>query len=463
MPQFEPGYSVRDGRNHHLAGRDEANSPIQRQRLNRASPRAPDQSPATNRRSLRPARSARPRHQNKQERRRNFTEDQCRFLESWIDSNPYPKPDELNALAKQTDHTPGQVNGWFSRYRKRKSIRISHEEPNRLSDAWAAQITPGFGESHLPGEPSGTNMEVEDQSASLHKIFLPCRSISPLETYLHTSSRDEGFPPLTADNLQSDNNPPYFSTRGGRTVGRRDALSRSSKATETAQEQRPPSQPLRQQSGFSIQSSDTAGRPKGKKGQRIIEPPPSAPGRLGDKKFQCTKCNRGHKYRSDWVRDEENHIPQQSWTCMQSGPRLVIKGNVTCPFCGESNPTDEHLSAEHNTTLCFQKPEQDRTFKRHDGLLRHMNGVHNASIKQPPDVWRSALHENDTQQFWCGFCEEFLRTTWKSRLDHLENHFSRDDFDMTRWRGEPSTQEEPLNDFLNAGAITDPYYHDSDL
>lgn len=463
MPQFEPGDSARDGRNHYLAGRDEANSPIQRQRLNRASPRSPDPSPAENRRSLRPARSARPRHQNQQKPKRNFTEDQRRLLESWIDSNPYPKPDELNALAKQTDHTPGQVNGWFNRYRKRKSTRISHEEPNRLSDALAAQITPDFGESHFPGEPLGMNMEVEGQSASLHEIFLPYRSISPLETYLHAPPRDEGFLRLTADNLQSDNNLPYFSTRGGRTVGRRGALSSSSTVPETAQEQPPPFQLLRQQSGFSIQSSDTAGRPKGKKGQRIIGPLPFAPERLGDKKFQCTKCNRGHKYRSDWVRDEENHTPQQSWTCMRSGPRLVIKGKVTCPFCGESNPTDEHLSAEHTTIPCFQQPEQDRTFKRRDGLLTHMKGLHKASIQQPPDVWRLALHENDTQQFWCGFCKDFLRTTWKSRLDHFENHFIRDDLDMTQWRGEPSTQGESLDDFLNAGATTDPYSFDSDL
>lgn len=81
-----------------------------------------------------------------------------------------------------------------------------------------------------------------------------------------------------------------------------------------------------------------------------------------------------------------------------------------------------------------------------------MKASHQASIQTPPDAWRM-VHENDTQLFWCGFCEKYLRTTWESRFDHMENHFVGYDIDMNRWRLEGDLAD----DFLKASTVANTY------
>lgn len=431
-----------DGQNHQPGGRDEAARPARHQHSTRSTARslsAP--SLKSNRCAVRPARRAGLKNPNQHSPRGNFPRETVQRLLSWYDSHkidPYPKKHEVIDLANQTNLTTDQVKYWFKR--TRKSAPNKHEQSYHLSNASAPQIISDFDQSLVLSEPLESIMEIESPSASLQEPSLPYRSISTLETYLHTPSRDEGIPRVTADNLQSDDNLPYFSTRGGHTVGRQGTFSPTPNEAETIHERPPLNRFSSQQSGISYQSSDTAGRLRGKKGRRLIGKPPVAPDRQGDKKFQCTWCNHGYKYRSDWVRHLETHAPQQNWICMHKGPRLVNNGNVTCAFCGEFDPGDEHFNTKHNALPCFQKPEQDRTFPRPDGLFRHMKDSHMASIQTPPDSWRVPEHENDTQQLWCGFCDEnggWLRMTWESWLDHIENHF-RDNLDMTQWRPEPN-------------------------
>ena len=449
-----------DGQNHQPVGRDEPTPPTRLQQSNRSpahSLSAP--SPRSTRRAVQRARKAGPNNPNQRSPKGNFPRETVQRLSSWYDSHkndPYPKKNEVIDLANQTNLTVDQVQGWLKR--TRKSACNKREQSHHLSHASAPQIISDFDRSLVLPQPLDSIMEVESQPASLQEPSSLYQSISTLETYLHTSSRDEGFPRLTADNLRSDDNLPYFSTRGGHTVGRQSTFSPTPNEAETIHERPPLNRFSSQQSGISYQSSDTAGRPKGKKGRRLY-PPLVGPNRQDDKKFQCTRCNRGYRYRSDWVRHEETHTPQHKWICMHNTPRLINKGIVTCAFCGESNPGDEHFNTEHNAFPCSQKPEDQRTFPRADGLLRHMKDSHQASIQTPPDSWRVPEHENDTQQFWCGFCDEYggyLRTTWKSRLDHMEQHFIGDDLDMTQWRPEPNL----LDDILTPNTTTDPYFSD---
>ncbi|MCJ1265961.1 hypothetical protein MMC22_005843 [Lobaria immixta] len=457
LPQVELSRSHYDGQNHQPVGRDEATSPTPLQQSNRPTARSlSTPSPRINRRAVQRARRAGLNNPNQNSPKGNFPRETVQRLLSWYDSHknyPYPKKNEVIDLANQTNLTADQVQGWFKR--TRKSARNKHEQSHHLLHASAPQTISDFDRSLVP-EPLDSIMEAESPSASLQVPSLPYQSISALDTYLHTSSRDEGFPRLTADNLRSDDNP-YFSTRGGHTVGRPSTFSPTPNEAETIHERPPLNQFSSQQSGISYQSSDTAGRPKGKKGRRMYEPPPFAASRQDDKKFQCTWCNRGHRYRSDWVRHEEMHNPQHKWICMHRGPRLFSNGDTTCGFCGEFNPGDEHLNSEHYALPCSRKPEDQRTFPRADGLLRHMKESHKASIQTPPDSWRVPEHENDTQQFWCGFCDEYggyLRTTWESRLDHMEQHFIGDDLDMTRWRPEPNLPD----DILTPNTTTNPYF-----
>ncbi|MCJ1426287.1 hypothetical protein MMC29_004190 [Sticta canariensis] len=365
----------------------------------------------------------------------NFSTEQRQILLSWLNkhmNDPYPKKHEVVELAAQTNLTENQVREWYTRYRKRNPKRISHKQPHNSSDASATPTMTDIDESVDIGEPLEDIMEVESQSPSLQETWLLYRSSSSLDTYHQMSSRDETISRSTADSSQSDNNLPYFSTRW---LG----YSRSRQlgtfpASRTGAERS--HQFSSQQSGHSVTSNDTAGRRVGMNGEHMMQPPRFAPERQGDMRFQCTVCNRCHRDKSDWIQDEETHNPQEEWICMHQGPLLVCDEDKTCAFCGESNPTDEHLDSEHNTFLCSQKPVEQRTFGRPDNLHRHMNDSHKAKIETPPNSWRVSKQESDTQQFWCGFCPRILRT-WKSRLDHIADHYTKDNFDMTLWKPEP--------------------------
>lgn len=454
-----------DGQNRQSAGRDEIVPPTQRRRLNRSNVRFPSGlSPGSNRRTVRPVRRARSHNQSRHNPRGNFSKEQFQYLESWYNShknNPYPEPHEANDLATQASLTPNQVKEWFKRKRS-KSKLISYEQSHHSLDASDTQMNLGFDQPIDGGEPFDSITEfIQNPSTSQEEPSFSSRSSSTLKAYLQTA--DEGFPPITADSVQRDDNRPYFRTRSGHTVSSQRTGSPTLNEAGTTYERPPPNQLSSQQSSFSIQSNDTAGRSRRrKKGRRLIKKPPVAPDRQGDKKFQCTWCNRGYKYRSDWVRHLETHAPQHNWICMHNGPRLVNKGNVTCAFCGEPDPEDEHFNTEHNALPCFRKPEQDRTFPRSDGLFRHMKDFHMASIQTPPDSWRVPEHENDTQQLWCGFCDEnrgWLRTTWESWLDHIGNHFIGDNLDMTHWWPEPNL----LDDMWTPNTTTNPSFSDTVL
>ena len=67
-----------------------------------------------------------------------------------------------------------------------------------------------------------------------------------------------------------------------------------------------------------------------------------------------------------------------------------------------------------------------------------MIDTHKASVGSPPKSWGVSEHDSDTQQFWCGFCSSYLRTTWKSWINHLADHYTIDNYDMTRWNPETS-------------------------
>lgn len=396
MPELELNHSGYDVRNRPSVGQDEAIPPIQRQQRKR-----PDARPNP---------------------RRNFPKETVQILQSWVDKhmhNPYADPEELKDLAAQTRLEIDQVRDWLARFRKRKMPKP----------------TPTI-------STSTTSMEVESPFASLQKNR---RQFSPsIKMYLDTSPRNDPFP-LTAENLQ--NNTPDFSLYNN-------SVRRQSSLPPTQTGDKRTRQLSSQQSGVPVPSNDTAKRLKGKKGQRIISSPPAPRERREGDKFQCTFCNRGFKFHCDWARHEEVHAPQEIWICMLAGPRLVIAGDVTCPFCGKSDPTDDHLTDEHKADLCHQKTEEQRSFNRNDGLVRHMKDFHGASIHTAPTSWVRPKYENGDPHFWCGFCQKLLHMTWNLRLKHLGDHYTKDDYHMTRW-----VEIEPLNEYYDYGPVANLGFH----
>lgn len=394
MAELELDHSDHDVRNRPSVGQDEAIPHTQHPKRKRPTARSPSKIVLST-------------------PRRNFTKEQVQILLSWVDKhidNPYAEPEQLKELADQTGLTAAQVKEWLTRHRKRKMANL--------------------GSTKLA---STSSMDVESSSSSLQENRSQYSSLL-LETYLDTPLQNEPFPPFIALNLQK--NPSYFS-------GYNPDRNRRQSTLNTAQSGVKRTRRLSsQQSGLSGPTDVAARRPKGKKGQRIIQPRPTARERQGDEKFQCTVCSRGFRYQCDWARHEETHDPQKVWICMPDGPRLFNTGDITCPFCGESNPRDEHLTSEHKANLCLEKPEGQRSFNRSDGLVRHMKEFHGASIHTAPSSWVKPKYEIGDPHFWCGFCQKLLHTTWDSRLKHVGDHYTKDDCQMTGWVDESEFRNE---------------------
>lgn len=292
----------------------------------------------------------------------------------------------------------------------------------------------------LPG------LEVGEKSLSLADNLGPCSSTSPIKQYEMTPPREECSTIQTPISVQNDGGPPRFtkrpasqsnirySTVNGPTVlpqviDRESGTALGPNISFSKTSSLHPSQEL------SVPSGGKPTLPCRQKGKKVAPQKQYAPERQAKKIFQCTQCNFGYQFACDWARHLEIHEPQQHWTCMLQGQTVLVRGKFSCPFCGVPEPTQDHL-AEHNVSQCADMTHKKRTFRRRDHMLSHMKRIHHASVQNPPDTWMTVVHEDPNQQFWCGFCRKFLRTTWDSRLKHLSSHFKVDDFDMTMWAHE---------------------------
>ncbi|MCJ1469981.1 hypothetical protein MMC07_008626 [Pseudocyphellaria aurata] len=448
LAEVELNPSGYDEREHQFAKQDEAISCTQRWQPNRpnvCSTSSLSQKP--NRRSPRAAHRSSLSESNQRKPRGNFPQEKVQILQSWLKNHDWPYPDkaETGTLASLAGLTTVQVQAWFTRYRKKlgptpnltKSMPISHEQLGHLPENWTTQVLADADGFTASREPSASVMEGVIPCASLHENR--DESSSPLEDYLNASPWRV---PWTAVGLRNDS--PSFS------IYKHDhsTVRPQSNLPTTEGESGRTNQFSSQQSGPSVLSNDTAGRLKGKKGRRIVPPRPAARERQGNEMFQCTTCSRGFRYQSDWARHEAVHDPPEKWICTYGGPRLTIAGERICAFCDEPNPTDEHLNSKHDVSLCFDKPTEERSFSRADGLLRHLKDSHNASIRIPPNSWMVPTYEDGVKQFWCGFCRDYLRTNWNSWCNHKADHFTKDNFDMTRWSSESSLAREFSNESL---------------
>lgn len=395
------------------------------------------------------------------------------YLEAWAEGHPrdqYPKKEIVSELAAKENLTVKQVKGWFGRRRKRQADAptssnsmpgsgITHLPKSYPCLDTRLQALPDSGIFHdLRGEDL-TGLEDRGIASSLAEMLGPCPSTSPIEQYAMTPSREECSTIQTPISVQNDGGPPRFTKRptspsniryravNGPTVtpqvidrGNGTALGPNISFSEDKTSSVHPSRDL------SIPSGGKPTLPHRQKGKRVAPQKPYAPERQANKIYQCTQCNIGYEFVSDWARHLEIHEPQQQWTCMLQGETVVVRGKLACPFCNASKPTHDHLLIEHKVSQCADKK---RTFQRRDHILSHMKRMHKSSVQNPPDAWMTVVHEDPNQQFWCGFCREFLRTTWDSRLEHLSHHFKVHGFDMTKWARE-------INPFNSAPSMNSP-------
>lgn len=152
------------------------------------------------------------------------------------------------------------------------------------------------------------------------------------------------------------------------------------------------------------------------------------------RRFQCTFCHETFKRKHDWQRHEKSqHLLLEKWICCPDGSVSVDPGTneVTCVFCGASDPNPEHVHG-HGYTQCINRPLVERTFYRKDHLRQHLRLMHNGCGMMPcMEAWRSAITSLHSR---CGFCDS-EHETWQARIDHIAEHF-RDGAIMADWKGD---------------------------
>ncbi|KAI9159192.1 hypothetical protein HJFPF1_07200 [Paramyrothecium foliicola] len=138
--------------------------------------------------------------------------------------------------------------------------------------------------------------------------------------------------------------------------------------------------------------------------------------------------------RYDWSRHEKSlHVPIERWLCSPHGPVEVSPstGESCCVFCGQSEPTTEHL-ATHNPDTCKQK-----IFNRKDHLKQHLRLVHDvAGVAWVIEAWKAPSLKIRSR---CGFCSITLET-WPDREAHLADHFKLG-HTMADWAGDWGFEE----------------------
>lgn len=149
--------------------------------------------------------------------------------------------------------------------------------------------------------------------------------------------------------------------------------------------------------------------------------------------FQCTFCSKPLSSKS-WKRHEETqHLPQTTWTCLATGPTILLpyQPMPKCAFCGDF--VHETCPKEHRVAACQARSEQDRIFVRKEHLRQHFKNFHPDSNLRD-DVafsWQSRT-ANTTSAWNCGFCGEIL-SDWDTRAKHITKHF-REGKTMGDWK-----------------------------
>lgn len=167
--------------------------------------------------------------------------------------------------------------------------------------------------------------------------------------------------------------------------------------------------------------------------------------------FQCTFCLGRCNGQLEWERHERSqHIPDEIWLCMPSGPIEKTNDNDVCVFCDAIDPDPDH-GLQHNVEQCYKEidvrqaltsgDDVRQAFTSRDALQQHLSEVHKyMEINNRMQKWRR-FREDDKWYWKCGFCELILRR-WSERVEHISEHFS-DGAVMSSW--DPRIQPHPLN------------------
>ncbi|KAH7225187.1 hypothetical protein BKA60DRAFT_449300 [Fusarium oxysporum] len=339
-----------------------------------------------------------------------FSQEALRTLKDWLNSHsdhPYPDEEEREMLQRQTGLNKTQISNWLTNARRRRKVQHRRSTSPSVRNNWTGPID-------IPRRPNTPAFEINT-------------NLNPLERWVDSPPENE----------------PASVTAIAQAVALNSKISLGLKSPSSLISTDDGSNP----SLYNVSSASSAGtssgasfgsmtRQRGRRRRR--RPVPKCKEKLSSavplKKFQCTFCTETFGTKYDWQRHEKSlHLSLERWTCAPNGPRVLNPQSHQncCTFCGEVEPSDEHIES-HNLLACMERRPEDRTFYRKDHLNQHLRLMHNVKfLDWSMKSWKVTGPDIRSR---CGFCGIVI-SDWSARVDHLAEHFRNGDT-MAAWRGD---------------------------
>ncbi|RSL90970.1 hypothetical protein CEP51_000493 [Fusarium floridanum] len=353
-----------------------------------------------------------------------FSKDALQILKRWLALHsryPYPTDQEKEILQRQTGLTKTQISNWFTNTRRK---RKSQPQRNPFSHTDTTQTGP-IDINRRPGTPavdSNTNplqrwvdSPPESEPASVTAI---ARAVA--SSWESPPRRNSHYRSALTDE-ESDRS--FGNGASASSAGTSSGSSFASAHTH--------------RSGDSFGSVGNINKLRNhrRRRRRVI---PERKGRTSlinpQKPYQCTFCAEAFRTKHDWQRHEKSlHLSLERWVCTPKGPRAVNPrtDEISCVFCGMTEPDDAHLET-HNHTACKVRPVEDKSFYRKDHINQHLKLVHDAQfVDWSMKSWKIVTSEIRSR---CGFCGLSMNT-WPARVEHLAEHFKHGST-MADWKGD---------------------------
>ena len=356
-----------------------------------------------------------------------LSRESIRVLKQWLSTHtrhPYPSDEEKDMLQRQTGLTKTQITDWLANARRRGKVQPLRSTSPHVRNLSSAMEIP------RRGTPALELMNPLQRWANSPPEHEPASTIAIARA-------------VTASTVSSGQASPFSHVYTDDGTGR--SLHGSSASSAGTSHGTSHSSNKSFASAYSHASRGSLGsfgsfgslgrgrrRRRRRNAPKKVEEKTSLAAPL--KTYQCTFCTETFKTKHDWQRHEKSlHLSLERWVCSTHGPRAV-KPDINmpaCVFCGEANPSDEHIET-HNYSSCLDKKLEGRTFYRKDHLNQHLRLVHNVKFADwSMKSWKVATPEIRSR---CGFCG-IVMDTWSIRVDHLAEHF-KTGYSMADWKGD---------------------------
>ncbi|KAF5708559.1 homeobox 4 [Fusarium mundagurra] len=339
-----------------------------------------------------------------------FSRDALKTLKDWLSAHsdhPYLDEEDREMLQRQTGLNKTQISNWLTNARRRRKVQQPRSTSPYVRNTWTGPIdiprrpdTPAFKNNTDNMNPleRWVDSPPENEPASVTAIARAVASNSKISSGQNT--------PRSFASTDDGSNPSLYNFSSASSAGTSSGASFGSMTRQRGRRRRRPV-PKRKEKTYSA---------------------------VALKKFQCTFCTDTFGTKYDWQRHEKSlHLSLERWICAPKSPRALNpqSSQICCVFCGETEPTDEHIDS-HNILACMERRPEDRTFYRKDHLNQHLRLMHNVKfLDWSMNSWKVTGPDIRSR---CGFCG-IAMSSWSIRVDHLAEHFRKGDT-MASWRGD---------------------------